>query len=111
VPAQPNISGVWRGIAQPDNSKWTIQLTQTGSTLSGTIEVTLASDRTAETGTLLSSSVQGNKVHLESQLTRGDEKSPVTLRFDGTLNAAGNAMSGAWSDSTGGSGTVTLSRS
>jgi hypothetical protein len=34
----------------------------------------------------------------------------VTLNFDGVLNSGGDAVSGSWHDSLGGSGTVTLSR-
>jgi hypothetical protein len=62
----------------------------------------------ALTGPLVNSRVNGTHVHLEARLGQGS--TAVTVIFDGTLNAAGNAISGTWSETLGSSGSVSLQR-
>jgi len=88
-----------------------VRITESGSSLTGSLDLG-APDRGpgALTGSLFGSSVSGRTVHLQAHLTPRGGGAVVTLNFDGVLNRGGDAVSGSWQDSLGGSGTVTLSR-
>jgi hypothetical protein len=109
---EADLSGQWSGVAQPDGREWTVQMRQSGSALTGSLNVSARYGGAEVTlsGSLLNSSVADRIVHLEARAEASRGGATVTLSFDGTSNAASNVITGTWRDSLGNSGSLTLRR-
>jgi hypothetical protein len=101
-PQPLSLSGACSGGAMPGSQTWNVQIQQSGSTLNGTLRIGSAS------GTLSNSSISGTNVHLEARLRQGATAAKVV--FEGNVNSAGTAITGAWREATAGSGTIALQR-
>jgi hypothetical protein len=110
--AQANLSGQWTGVAHPNSRQLVVQITQSGSSLTGSLDLAAAGKGSGEalSGSRFDSNVNERTVHLQARLTPSGGGNEVTLSFDGELNSGERVMSGNWQDSLGESGTVTLNR-
>ena len=110
-PPEAKLNGRWSGVAQPIGRKWAVNISGSGSSLTGSVELGPAKGPGGPlSGSLYESSINVMTVHLQARLTPKGRGEDETLSFEGTLNEGGNAISGNWHDSLGGRGTVTLYR-
>jgi len=103
-----NVAGNWQGaltgVKADEGGNTTIMLEQSGANLTGTF--TIANSNGPVTGTL-TGTVNGNNISLTLTATSAGGGGAI---LTGTINAAGNSMSGAFATSgTGGSGSGTWS--